>query len=103
MGDQRRRLQVREPLVPGGAPVGRLGRSRSGTIRVVAGGLAEAEALFARLPRSGEAEEIPNYPGRFVNLGGENRIGLRVDSRGGEPTMDVTVSYVPEIEKLKFE
>lgn len=90
-------------LLPDGAPIGRLGRSRSGTVRVVEGGFAEANVLFARLQRLGKAEEVPGYPGRFVNFGGEERIGLRVDSRSGEPTMDVTVNYVPEIEKLKFE
>lgn len=89
--------------MPEGQPIGRLGRSRSETVRVVGGGLTEAEALFRRLQRLGETEEIPGYPGRFVNFGDEGRIGFRVDSRSGEPTMDVKVTCVPEIEKLKFE
>lgn len=28
---------------------------------------------------------------------------LRPESSSGEPTIDVTISYVPEIEKSKFE
>lgn len=103
MNEEERRRRVRELLVPGGEPLGRLGRSRSGTVRAVAGGRAEAEALFAPLKSLGEAEEATGYPGRFVNFGGENRIGLRLDSRSGEPTMDVTVTSILEIEKLKFE
>lgn len=103
MDERQRRIEVRELLLPDGAPIGRLGRSRSGTVRVVSGGLGKAEALFARLQYLGEAEEVPGYPGRFVNFGSEGRIGFRMDSRSGEPTMDVKVTYVPEIEKLKFE
>lgn len=48
-------------------------------------------------------EEVSGYPGRLVSLGGGERIGLGSDSRSDEPTVDVTISYVPEIEKLKFE
>jgi hypothetical protein len=38
-----------------------------------------------------------------VSLGGEERAGLRGSSLSGEPTIDVRISYVPEITKIKFE
>lgn len=99
----RRRRKVRELLAPDGHPIGSPGCSRTGTVRVLPGGVEAAEEMLARFEAVGEAEETERYPGRFVNLGGEERIGLRGSSLSGEPTIDVRISYVPEVTKLKFE
>ncbi|CAN5652589.1 hypothetical protein BH20ACT10_BH20ACT10_25430 [soil metagenome] len=101
--EETRRRKVRELLVPDGLPTGSPGRSRIGTVRILPGGVEAAEEFFARFEEIGEVEETGRYPGRFVNLGGGERIGLRGSSLSGEPTIDVRISYVPEVTKLKFE
>jgi hypothetical protein len=98
-----RRRKIRELLTPSDRPIGRPGRSRTGAVRVLPGGKAAAEEMFARLAEIGEVEEAGHYPGRYVSLGGEERAGLRGSSLSGEPTLDVRISYVPEITKIKFE
>lgn len=103
MDDEERCHTVRRLLIPGGEPFGRPGRSRTGTIRVLSGGAETAQKLFARFEEIGETEEIPGYPGQAVGFDKGERVGLRLHSRSGEPTIDVTISYIPEIEKLKFE
>ncbi len=89
--------------MPDGSPVGVPGRSRTGTVRVLPGGKEAADEIFARLVEIGDVEEAGRYPGRYVSLGGEERAGLRGSSLSGEPTIDVRISYVPEITKIKFE
>lgn len=59
--------------------------------------------MFARFEELGKPKEIMHYRGRFIDLGEENRVGLRKDSLSGEPTLDVRIIYVPEVTKLKFE
>lgn len=83
--------------------MGRPGRSRTGTVRVLPGGVEAAEEIFARLAEIGEVEEAGRYPGRYVGFGGEERAGLRGSSLSGEPIIDVRISYVPEVTKLEFE
>lgn len=101
--EEARRRKVREILVPDGRPIGDPGRSRTGTVKVLPGGIEAAGRMLARFEEIGEVEETVGYPGRFVDLGGEERIGLRGSSLSGEPTVDVRISYVPEIAKIKFE
>lgn len=105
LNDVQRR--VREILVPGGEPLGEPGRSRTGTIRILPEGLAAAQHLFELLAPLGEAEERSGYRGPFISLESVNPtkpsgVGLRRQSRSGEPTLDVTIDYVPEITKIKF-
>lgn len=57
--------------------------------------------MFACFEEIGEPEGTRRYPGRSVNLGGGDRAGLRRGSLSGEPTIDVRISYVPEVTKLK--
>lgn len=88
-------------LVPGGAPIGRPGRRAN--IRVVREGIEAARELLRDLEALGERESLPSYDGVSINLSGRDRVGLRESSSTGEPTMDVTISYVPEVWKIKFE
>lgn len=102
MDEGKRRRRVRELLVPGGEPIGEVGRAGNERIREVPGGVRAGEELFARLLELGKPESVAGYPGNFVNFGGKNRIGFRFVSGSGEPTMDVTLAWLPEVEKLKF-
>lgn len=89
-------------LAPGGKPVGGPGRRRA-DVRVIEGGYEAAVELLRELEELGERERLPGYDGIAVNLGGRDMVGLREKSGSGEPTMDVTISYVSEVWKIKFE
>ena len=100
--DERRRIKVRKLLAPDSQPIGRPGRRRK-SIRVVQGGTEAARELLRKLEALGEKEELTGYDGISINLSGKDRVGLRERSGSGEPTMDVTISYVQEVWKIKFE
>lgn len=101
MDQEERRRRIRELLVPGGAPIGRSG-SRA-NIRVVLGDVETARELLRELEVLGQRETLAGYDGVSIDLGGGDRAGLRERSGSGEPTMDVTIGYVPEVWKIKFE
>ena len=96
------RRKVRELLVPGGEPIGEAGRHPD--IRVLPGDIAAAREFLQKFRELGQvvAEAPANYPGEMVLLGSGDRVGLRSRSKSGEPTIDVTVEYVPEVRKIKF-
>lgn len=87
--------------MPGGTPIVRAGRRAN--IRVVGEGVEAAKELLHEFEALGERESLPGYDGVSINLRGKDRVGLRERSASGEPTMDVTISYVPEVWKIKFE
>lgn len=106
LSDKQRR--VREILIPGGKPLGEPGRSRTGTVRSIPGGLPTALALLERFKPLGSIAKMKGYPGTFISLepwepgAKPASVGLREQSRSGETTLDVTIEYVPEITKIKF-
>lgn len=88
--------------MPDGQPIGKPGRRRA-SIRIVQGGTEAAREFLRKLEAFGETEELTGYDGISISLGGKDRVGLRERSGSGEPTLDVTISYVPEVWKIKFE
>ena len=102
MDERQRRIEVRKLLAPDGQPIGKPGRRRT-NIRVVSGGAKLARELLSKLEALGEREWLTGYDGISINLGGKDRVGLREKSGSGEPTLDVTISYVPEVWKIKFD
>ena len=60
-----------------------------------------AEDLFDSLTVGGTPVTIPPYQGKMVDLPSGGRVGLRVKSKSGEPTMDVDIPGIP-IKKIKF-
>jgi YD repeat-containing protein len=67
-------LRAADLLKPGGRLIGEAGTSRS--IRVVRGGVDEAQDLFGQLSAGGRVVEGANFPGTLVELPGVGRIGL---------------------------
>jgi hypothetical protein len=86
-------------LMPQGKPIGTEGSKAS--IREVPGGRKAAEDLFDDLTAGGKPAVVPTYPGMMVDLPGGGRVGLRVKSKSGEPTIDVDIPGIP-IKKIKF-
>lgn len=67
--------------------LGRTGSSQR--IRLVDGGVQEAQALFQRLSRGGRVLPQTTYPGKLVEFANGARVGLRLKSTSGSPTIDV--------------
>jgi len=86
-------------LLPNGKPIGTKGSKAS--IREVPGGQNEAEDLFNGLTIGGKPATVPTYPGKIVDLPGGGRVGLRLKSKSGAPTIDVDIPGIP-IKKIKF-
>ncbi|HEY7156740.1 MAG TPA: hypothetical protein VH575_22415 [Gemmataceae bacterium] len=86
-------------LMPGGKPIGTKGSKAS--IREVPGGPKAAEDFFDNLAAGGNPVTVPTYPGRMVDLPGGGRVGLRLKSKSGRPTIDVDIPDIP-ITKIKF-
>ncbi|ATB32459.1 hypothetical protein MEBOL_005939 [Melittangium boletus DSM 14713] len=92
--------QVIEDLLrPGGRLIGSEGSSPK--IRVIKGGLRDAEKLFAQLSGSGTRVTGTSYPGQLVRLPNGGTVGLRPSSTSGPPTIDVTVQGLG-IREIKF-
>ncbi len=94
MSEQERRESIGALLMPADDPVGAPGRRRG--IRLMPGGLDAARGFLRQFEEIGRAEEAERYDGVLINLGGEDRVGLRERSRSGEPTIDVQVQWLPE-------
>lgn len=86
-------------LRPGGKLIGDPGTSPK--IRILQGGRAEAEVLFARLTQGGEAINGTTYPGQLVRLTDGGKIGFRPTSTSGPPTIDVFVEGL-KVREIKF-
>jgi hypothetical protein len=86
-------------LMPNGQPIGTAGSKAA--IREVPGGQQEAEDLFNNLTVGGSPVSAPTYPGRMIDLPGGGRVGIRLMSKSGPPTMDVDIPGIP-IKKIKF-
>jgi hypothetical protein len=85
--------------MPNGQLIGTAGSKPS--IREVPGGKKAADDLFDDLTAGGAPAVVPTYPGTMVDLPGGGRVGLRLKSKSGEPTIDVDIPGIP-IKKLKF-
>jgi hypothetical protein len=58
----------------------------------VSGTADDAQAFFARVAEQAQRSVSPaNYPGRMVELPGGGRVGLRLVSKSGPPTIDINV------------
>lgn len=92
---------AKEILLPGGKPLGRPARGKD--VREVSGGLLAAQEMFDKFSKLGRLIDDPRHPGKEVIIPTIGRIGLRVDSRSGEPTIDVNVIIDGvKISKIKF-
>jgi len=85
--------------MPGGNPLGMPGPGRK--VREVPGGKKEAEKTFDDLKKGGTKNTPAGYPGQGYDLSGGGWVGLRPNSKSGEPTIDVNVPDIP-IRKIKF-
>ncbi|WP_157775046.1 hypothetical protein [Melittangium boletus] len=90
---------IEELLRPGGHLIGTEGSSSK--IRIIKGGLREAERLFEQLSGSGTRVTGTSYPGPLVRLPNGGSVGLRYSSTSGPPTIDVTVQGIG-IREIKF-
>jgi hypothetical protein len=88
-----------EMLRPGGRLIGSEGTSAQ--IRILKGGVSEAQALFDQLSAGGTVITETTYPGTLVRLQGGGTVGLRPVSTSGPPTIDVRVPGVG-IREIKF-
>lgn len=86
-------------LRPGGRLIGAEGSSPK--IRIIKGGLRDAEKLFEQLSGSGTRVTGTSYPGSLVRLPNGGTVGLRPSSTSGPPTIDVTVPGIG-IREIKF-
>jgi hypothetical protein len=86
-------------LLPKGKPIG--AKESKESIREVPGGQKVADELFDDLTAGGKPVTVPTYPGKMVDLPGGGRVGLRLKSKSGEPTIDVDIPGIP-IKKIKF-
>ena len=90
-------------LAPGGKPIGGVGNSPD--IRVLKGGVKEAEDLFLELAARGGKDITPPSlaakGGMAVQMP-EGTIAFRAASKSGPPTIDVTFPSLPKIRKIKF-
>lgn len=87
-------------LMPSGSPIGSAGTSEN--IREVAGGVEDAQAMFARLSEGG-TQVKSSYPGTLVSVKG-GTVGLRTTmsrSPGTAATIDVNIPSIP-VTKVKF-
>jgi hypothetical protein len=90
---------IEDLLRPGGSLIGSAGSSSK--IRIIKGGLRDAEKLFEQLSGSGTRVTGSSYPGTLVRLPNGGSVGLRYSSTSGPPTIDVTVQGVG-IREIKF-
>ena len=101
VNEKERRDKIGKLLMPAGEPVGDPGRRRG--IRLMPGGLDAAREFLRHFEQIGQVEHVEGYDGVRINLGGEDRVGLREHSKSGEPTIDVQVQWLPErVRKIKF-
>ena len=100
MNEQERWDNIGNVLMPAGEPVGDPGRRG---IRLMPGGLDAAREFLRKFEQIGQVEHVAGYDGVRINLGGEDRVGLREHSKCSEPTIDVQVLWLPErVRKFKF-
>jgi len=90
---------VEDLLRPGGRLIGSEGSSPK--IRIIKGGLRDAEKLFEQLSGGGTRVTDTSYPGSLVRLPNGGTVGLRPSSTSGPPTIDVTVQGMG-IREIKF-
>jgi hypothetical protein len=57
--------------------------------------------LFEALTVDGKMLVVPAYPGKMVELPGGGRVGFRLISKSGKPTIDVDIPGIP-FKKVKF-
>jgi hypothetical protein len=90
---------IEETLRPGGRLIGSEGTSSQ--IRILKGGLSEAQGLFEQLSADGTPVTQSTYPGTLVRLPNGGTIGLRPVSTSGPPTIDVRIPGIG-IREIKF-
>ncbi len=92
--------RILDLLRSGGELVGKAGNTR---IRVLPGGMKEAEAFFRELGEGGPVIKDLRFPGTMVELPGGGRVGFRPVSKSGPPTIDVNIPGLKgEIKEIKF-
>jgi RHS repeat-associated protein len=94
--------KIEDILLPGGKPLGQAGSKEA--IRVLKGGMNEAQSLFDELTQGGKVVSSPTYPGTLVRLPNGGTVGLRTvmsNSPGTAANIDVNISRIP-ITKIKF-
>jgi hypothetical protein len=97
--DSLRTRNIDDLLKPGGRLVGAEGSSSQ--VRILKGGLSEAQGLFEQLSAGGTRIAETTYPGTLFRLPGGGTIGLRPVSTSGPPTIDVRVPGIG-IREIKF-
>ncbi|WP_146209802.1 hypothetical protein [Vitiosangium sp. GDMCC 1.1324] len=98
-GDSSRTRNIEDLLRPGGRLIGTEGSSAQ--IRILKGGLSEAQGFFDQLSAGGTRITETTYPGTLVRLPGGGTIGLRPTSTSGPPTIDVRIPGIG-IREIKF-
>jgi RHS repeat-associated protein len=91
-----------ELLMPQGNLIGQAGSSSR--IRVLQGGLTEAQTFFDKLAQGGQIVPNAKYPGTLVNLPNGGTVGLRTvmsRSPNSAATIDVNISGIT-VKKIKF-
>lgn len=86
-------------LMPDGQPIGSPGTDE--TIREVPGGAEAAEDIFFRLARGGTDITPEGHNGILVSLPGGGHVGIRPQSKSGDPAVDVNLPGIP-FEKMHF-
>jgi hypothetical protein len=86
-------------LRPGGRLIGEEGSSPQ--VRILKGGLNEAQKLFEQLSAGGTPIQATTYPGTLVRLPTGGTVGLRPVSTSGPPTIDVRIPGIG-IREIKF-
>jgi len=89
-----------EILTPGGAPIG-TPNGNDETIRNLPGGQTAADALYGQLSKGGTPVNNPNYPGSAVTLPGGGFVGIRPQSKSGDPAIDINIPGI-DIGKIHF-
>lgn len=86
-------------LKPSGHLIGQAGSSKR--IRILKGGLQEAQDFFNQLSRGGKAVHNTRFDGQMTRLPGGGQLTFRPTSTSGPPTIDVRIKGVG-IREVKF-
>lgn len=89
-----------EILMPGGKRIGQEGDSKD--IRILPGGVKEAEDFVLELGKGGKDITPTGHPGILISLpNGGGVVGFRPQSKSGPPTVDVNIPGIG-IREIKF-
>ncbi|MFM6929014.1 MAG: RHS repeat-associated core domain-containing protein, partial [Bdellovibrio sp.] len=86
-------------IKPNGQLIGEAGSSSR--VRIVPGGLQEAQNMYSGLCKGGTPSTPSNYSGQMVRFSDGGVVGLRPSSASGPPTIDINIPGMTGI-KIKF-